>query len=602
MLLLLSDCLVDTIPSSTRCSADSVHKSGAPNPALVEDTTRPFQHGDDDVIPYTNNHIATRARLLADVADFASLYGLEIHLAVLENGALLTLQRDGDTIAETSDLDLTPAEHAALEAETTSPWHQPRMLYFIVVTCSLGAVMQGWSQTGSNGATLGFPVAFDVAGHTLREEIIVGAINSAPFLCLAVLGAWLATPVNDALGRRGAISAGALITFLAVIASGLSQNWPQLLFARLVLGLGMGLNASTTPVYAAECAPAAIRGGLSVSWQMFTAFGVFLGFCANLAMINYGVMAWRLQLASAFIPTLPLLVAIYSCPESPAWHVKANNDYAAAFASLCRLRNSELQAARDVYYLYMQQRISQKLDASPPSFVRQLSELFTIPRNRRAALAAGTVMFAQQLCGINIIAFYSSTIFSTAGLSTFIALSASCVFGAVNTIFALPAVYAMDKYGRRSLLLYAFPPMAVCMAAMALCFQIPIESMWYLPSLSLFVRPLSFPSSHIPPLPLPTLSPQSLITNTPSSSSSSSQPSTPPAPVPSPSPTPPKSSPSRTAVSECPFPCPPSPSSPPSSPSPSPCSSAPWAPAAPLQYMPWAMLGLGRRRGCLCPK
>ena len=329
-----------------------MHKAGTPDPAFVEDTTRPFQHGDDDVNPDTNEQSAARSRLLADVADFASLHGLDPHLAVLENGALLTLQPDSDSPADPLDLDLTPSDDAALEAEATSPWQQPRMLYFTVVTCSLGAVMQGWSQTGSNGATLGFPVAFDVAGHTVREEIIVGAINSAPFLCLAVLGAWLATPVNDALGRRGAISAGAIITFLSVIASGLSQNWPQLLLARLVLGLGMGLNASTTPVYAAECAPAAIRGGLSVSWQMFTAFGVFLGFCANLAMINYGAMAWRLQLASAFIPTLPLLVAIYLCPESPAWHVKANDDYAAAFASLCRLRNSELQAARDVYYLY----------------------------------------------------------------------------------------------------------------------------------------------------------------------------------------------------------------------------------------------------------
>lgn len=93
-------------------------------------------------------------------------------------------------------------------------------------------------------------------------------------------GAWIASPINDAIGRRGAIFVSAGLSFIAVLGSALSRNWPQLLTARLVLGLGMGLNASTTSVYAAECAPAVIRGGLAVSWQMNTAFGIFLGFLA----------------------------------------------------------------------------------------------------------------------------------------------------------------------------------------------------------------------------------------------------------------------------------------------------------------------------------
>lgn len=102
-------------------------------------------------------------------------------------------------------------------------------------------------------------------------------------------GAWVATPINDSLGRRGAIFAGAVLSLLSVVASGLSQNWPQLLVARLVLGMGMGLNATTVSMYAAECAPAAIRGGLAVSWQMNTAFGIFLGFCAVSVLANEAI-------------------------------------------------------------------------------------------------------------------------------------------------------------------------------------------------------------------------------------------------------------------------------------------------------------------------
>ena len=84
----------------------------------------------------------------------------------------------------------------------------------------------------------------------------------------------------------------------------------------------MGCKASVVPIYAAENVPAIIRGGLVMSWQLWTAFGIFLGFCANLAVYNVGKIAWRLQLGSAFIPAVPLVIGIYFCPESPRWYMK----------------------------------------------------------------------------------------------------------------------------------------------------------------------------------------------------------------------------------------------------------------------------------------
>ena len=72
----------------------------------------------------------------------------------------------------------------------------------------------------------------------------------------------------------------------ANILSALSWSWPALLFFRIFLGAGMGINSSTVSVYAAECAPSPIRGGLAVSWQMFTAFGIFVGFITNVAVYN----------------------------------------------------------------------------------------------------------------------------------------------------------------------------------------------------------------------------------------------------------------------------------------------------------------------------
>ena len=105
----------------------------------------------------------------------------------------------------------------------------------------------------------------------------------------------------------------------------------------------MGSKASTVPIFAAENAPASIRGGLVMTWQMWVAFGIFLGLCANLALHGVGKIAWRLQLGSAFIPAVPLLFGIFFCPESPRWYIKKNR-YHEAYASLVKLRNTPLQA------------------------------------------------------------------------------------------------------------------------------------------------------------------------------------------------------------------------------------------------------------------
>jgi sugar porter (SP) family MFS transporter len=243
---------------------------------------------------------------------------------------------------------------------------------------------------------------------------------------------------------------------------------------RFLLGTGLGINTSTISVLAAESAPPYIRGGLAVSWQMFTAFGVFLGFVANIAVYNLS-SPWRLQLAFPAIPTLPLIALVFFCPESPAWLMERAKRYDLAFYSLSRLRNTDLQAAKEVYSTYLQDQACVGPN-SGTTYARKLIDLFTIPRIRRATVASYTVMLSQQLCGINIIAFYSSTIFSDAGFTTFGALLASTIFGFINFIGAFPAVWTMDSLGRRSLLLLTLPIMALTMLAAALSFNIPKEN------------------------------------------------------------------------------------------------------------------------------
>ena len=173
------------------------------------------------------------------------------------------------------------------------------------------------------------------------------------------------------------------------------------------------------------------------------------------------------------------------CPESPRWYMKKGR-YVKAFKSFCRLRNSELQAARDLYYVHCQ--LAEEMEVlKGTNYFSRFMELFTIPRVRRATLASFIVMIAQQMCGINIIAFYSSSIFSGAGYTQKQALLASWGFGLVNWLFAFPAVWTIDTFGRRNLLLFTFPNMAWTLLAAGLCFLIPETSKARVPLVALFV-------------------------------------------------------------------------------------------------------------------
>jgi len=319
----------------------------------------------------------------------------------------------------------------------------------------------------------------------------VGFINAVPYISIAFFAGWLSDPLNHWLGRRGVIFLAAIFSLLSPIGSACTQHWGQLVACRVLLGVGMGLKEVTVPVFSAEVAPTNIRGGLVMSWQTWTAFGIFLGTCANLAVKDIGDIAWRLQFGSAFIPAVPLVLGVWFCPESPRW-LMSKGKHEKAYKSLLRLRNTPLQAARELYYIHAQLQqeellIQESGVAVHANMFTRFIELFTIPRIRRATQASGIVMIAQQMCGINIIAFYSSTVFSNAGASVTGSLLASWGFGLINFIFAWPAIWTIDTFGRRALLLFTFPNMCWTLLAAGMCFYVPGKGGAHLGLIALFV-------------------------------------------------------------------------------------------------------------------
>ncbi|KAF9872285.1 sugar transporter [Colletotrichum karsti] len=404
----------------------------------------------------------TPQETVADAVEFAETNGLAEQAALFGRAALVARDMENfDGITELLD-----DERAALEYERDHKWHGPKMLWYSIALCAVGAATQGWDQTGSNGANLTFHEALGIDSGSERDDWIIGLINSIIFLTAGLIGAFIVDPLNHYFGRRGEIFITALCLTATPIGSGFAKTWEGLFIARFVMGIGIGAKNATVPIFSAEMAPHRVRGALVMFWQLWVVAGIFLGFCANVIVKDTGDISWRLQLGSAFIPSFVLGAGIFFCPESPRWLMKHGN-HPKAFRSMCRLRAHPIIGARDFYYSYViyQQELK---EARGAGYFRRMWDCFSIPRIRRANYGASTVMLAQQMCGINIISFYSSTIFVDAGYTAVEALYASLGYGAIQVIATIPTLFLIDTKGRRKLCMITFPFMCVFLLAAGL--------------------------------------------------------------------------------------------------------------------------------------
>ncbi|KAK4942676.1 hypothetical protein LTR10_017625 [Elasticomyces elasticus] len=389
---------------------------------------------------------------------FAESHGMAEHAALFGRAALVA--RDPSRVEAITELD--EDELRALIYERDHKWHGPVMLWYSITMCAIGAATQGWDQTGANGANLSFPQEFGLTGKG-RDEWVVGIINAIIFLTAGLIGAFIVDPLNHYLGRRGEIFLTACCLTATPIGSAFATSWEGLLVARFVMGIGIGAKNATVPIYSAEMAPARIRGALVMFWQLWVVAGIFFGFCANVIVKDVGAIAWRLQLGSAFIPSFILLIGIFFCPESPRWLMK-HGKYAQAFRSMSRLRAHPIIAARDFYYSWVIYEVEVR-EARGAGYFARFRDCFAVPRIRRANYGASTVMIAQQMCGINIISFYSSSIFENVGYTATQALYASLGYGAILVVSTIPTLFLIDTKGRRTLTLATFPFMSIFLLA-----------------------------------------------------------------------------------------------------------------------------------------
>lgn len=136
---------------------------------------------------------------MKQVDEFAHERGMEEHAQILRKGALVA--QDPSSYEDISGAEkLDQEEIDALQKEVLHKWRVPRLLYLTIITCSIGAAVQGWDQTGSNGANLSFPTAFGIGDKdSQRDTYLVGLVNSAPYIGSAYV--FLSHPIESRTGR-----------------------------------------------------------------------------------------------------------------------------------------------------------------------------------------------------------------------------------------------------------------------------------------------------------------------------------------------------------------------------------------------------------------
>lgn len=362
---------------------------------------------------------------------------------------------------------MAPSRHSGrlpnIQMPDLTKWYAlPGILWRLVFICALGATVQGMDEAAINGAQIIFQYVFrifiqapvDTTSTGLHKAgtndpmpdrpYIVGLVNAAPYLC-CVVSCWLTPFFNSYLGRRGTICLCALFSTFFAFAQAFANTWQELLVYRLLLGIGIGPKSATIPIYAAECAPANIRGSLVMFWQTFVALGIAIGCIVSVALHRSGDILssdrcplpgqegfkgaesvndllswrcswnWRLILASPMVLPLFLATMIYFCPESPRWTVaeahrlymlnqpnRAEALYKKAFKDLEYLSRHRLLAARDIFshfFLLREQKNEMWRERDNPRrgwVSYKLRQLLGHQRNRRAITASSLCMFAQQ--------------------------------------------------------------------------------------------------------------------------------------------------------------------------------------------------------------
>lgn len=280
----------------------------------------------------------------------------------------------------------------------------------------------------------------------------------------AAIGAMGAGWMSSRLGRKKSMLAGAVLFVIGSLWSALSQSVESLIFARVLLGLAVGVASYTAPLYLAEIAPQRIRGSMISLYQLMLTTGILAAYLSDTALSYSG--AWRWMLGIIAIPALILLVGVLFLPNSPRW-LASHGRFNEARAVLDRLRSTSDQAKKELDEI----RDSLKVKQSGWHLFKDNAQF------RRAVGLGILLQVMQQFTGINVIMYYAPKIFGIAGFSSSSdQMWGTVIVGLVNMLSTLLAFVLVDRWGRKPMLKTSFLVMAAGMGILGTLLHLGIDN------------------------------------------------------------------------------------------------------------------------------
>ena len=345
------------------------------------------------------------------------------------------------------------------ESRPVPTWNP--IIYVIAAISALGGLLFGYD-TGIISSAL-LLISDEFALSAQMKELVTSMI-----LVGAIVGALLTGGLADRIGRRRVLFAVAAVFALGAVAAAFAPDVPSLILARFVLGLSVGGASGMVPVYIAELAPARIRGGLMVFFQLMVAVGQLISYLVGYGLADHG--GWRWMFALAALPAVVLYLGMLFLPESPRWLIKRGR-LDDARAVLRRVRGEQADIEAELAEI---QEVEGREGGGGWRELRR-------PWVRPALLVGLGIAMFSQLTGINAMVYYAPTMLSEAGFGDSSAMLTGIGVGIALVVSAGLGTLLVDRIGRRKILLWLLPGSAASMALLALAFvpaQLSPSAQW----------------------------------------------------------------------------------------------------------------------------
>jgi sugar porter (SP) family MFS transporter len=288
---------------------------------------------------------------------------------------------------------------------------------------------------------------------TSEESLVVSILSLGTFF-----GALLAAPLADGIGRKVGIMVSCIVFSIGVAMQTAATSTPLFVVGRVAAGLGVGLVSCMVPMYQSECSPKWIRGAVVSCYQWAVTIGLLLASIVNNSMQNrQNHSGWRIAIGLQFIWAAILAGGMALMPESPRYLIRKGRDEDAAHA-LGRLLSIEPNHSLISFELNdIRANLRQEMERSAGGY----RELFVKQNQVLFRVLTGIFLQAwQQLTGINFIFYYGTTFFQRSGISDPFLISVAT--NVVNVGMTIPGIWAVERVGRRRLLLIGAAGMLVC--------------------------------------------------------------------------------------------------------------------------------------------